>query len=1198
MEQAHELTCLCKNWNVFSQSTRETWSLDKEQTLKKNHWEEATSAVKDKEWKQVAYWKNAFSELIETIEQVWLDLEKQQFLESKVRIQKCLLLITEWKERGMLKHKPLIRFLSNISDTLQHMENGVEQVVVEVLQSTCSLKASQGVAALLLLNYQEDNHNLPAKVDKYLQLRQQCLIQCCSSNSLESFQNLLYAIVTTLQIYENLYAYLIDSPEKLKLLLNSLIHDSKNVSDDILRLLFPNAVDMWVVDEEKKQYTDSIVAEWFMKIIEGLYPKIEASWKIMSLEQLESLYQMLYPSIDELLQLYEKQENSILKLYIEQWKESWMSLLHHLIINVVEESVNDCFHQVEEQVSEYFDLMTKKKDTTIIVTQLEQNYWRDYGNWLYTLWLGSDIQKFPWKEQDDVIIEPCLSLLKEQLQNMLRKTTNNDQSVDNFFQSVVIQTWIAKFQEFLQFLENKMDALNIYVGSEDENSYVVNSVPQCYFGLAALFYLFRWVKSIKECNVFLSCWEAHDQQAEWKHRMKVMEEKLWHKIVFHILQLSIHHILEPQQSVLLSSHYETLVASDKEESLLPKTPSNILLLWLMELCRLLQLTEPLRVTERNFMELLRLNTCSEFMKWLKCHNIVEEIRATKQLETNAIQLCMDLYFLKDICLHPMVSDREWKEERKEVDKQWKEMMECLESIETVKQWKQQVDSYRQFSLNRFGHLLGRLSISAYDKANDGEHSYLGKSIQFVQKLYPTIPRIPYLPAPTPLLIQKQWKSKSSGCKSRVALSTSLETATANITSHQRVDVATQSVGQQVGRFGYKFLESLKTYGSQYTLSRDASKELTSYAELATAEEQALLRCMDRRKAAPHLTKKLIQDLYVEGKNPTGSIILKALGTATRWRLLQDACYYYELSRELGLRPASAFYSNLVTLCGCRRDWNAAFRFYQEVIHEGVPPDRLLYRSLLFCCAMLGDSEKAKQVVMMMQQQGIVLDEHCHAILMECCRLKGDYSEGLALFENMSWNGTHRTFQVAFAICRNMNDYSLAMRYYQQFQEQKLLFSEISLSLLIDMMIQHEKWNEATQLFDISMERRIHLLPFIYFQYALALIRKTTVKDEEICKILREKPAYLFIPSTQHKALIAEAKSRGRLSLADSLHGLMSQERVMELKVESYAQELQSMGCVAPFGELKRLAMYRYRSVRGAAPPPPLWNLGLVMEWWK
>ncbi|GJD12677.1 hypothetical protein Gasu2_67510 [Galdieria sulphuraria] len=145
---------------------------------------------------------------------------------------------------------------------------------------------------------------------------------------------------------------------------------------------------------------------------------------------------------------------------------------------------------------------------------------------------------------------------------------------------------------------------------------------------------------------------------------------------------------------------------------------------------------------------------------------------------------------------------------------------------------------------------------------------------------------------------------------------------------------------------------------------------SSYSQLTLIEEQALLRYLDLRKSSPHFTKRLVEDLYVEGKKPSGTVILKALGIATRWRLYQDAYFYYELSRGLGLRPASSFYSNLITLCGCRKDWNSAFRFYQEVIHEGVPTDYLLYRSLLFCCAVLGDSDRIKYVVALMQKEGL------------------------------------------------------------------------------------------------------------------------------------------------------------------------------------------------------------------------------------
>jgi len=56
---------------------------------------------------------------------------------------------------------------------------------------------------------------------------------------------------------------------------------------------------------------------------------------------------------------------------------------------------------------------------------------------------------------------------------------------------------------------------------------------------------------------------------------------------------------------------------------------------------------------------------------------------------------------------------------------------------------------------------------------------------------------------------------------------------------------------------------------------------------------------------------------------------------------------------------------------------------------------------------------------------------------------------------------------------------------------------------------------------------------------------------------------MFIPNIQYKALIAEAKARGDVSLVTDLTMLSNKDRMMEMKVESYARELQTMGCLLP-----------------------------------
>lgn len=194
------------------------------------------------------------------------------------------------------------------------------------------------------------------------------------------------------------------------------------------------------------------------------------------------------------------------------------------------------------------------------------------------------------------------------------------------------------------------------------------------------------------------------------------------------------------------------------------------------------------------------------------------------------------------------------------------------------------------------------------------------------------------------------------------------------------------------------------------------------------------------------------DVYLHGRNPSERILFAAVGVATRWRLMQELSFYYDLSRNLGLRPGSPFYASFITVCACRRDLNSALRLFREVKQESITPDLKLYNALIFASATVGDTEKVKDFVAQLQSDGLQLDETSYALLMECCRLRGEYEEALKIFDNMVISPSYKAFNVAFSVCNEMNDYELAMKYFESFERQNMYSSELSHSSLIEVCL--------------------------------------------------------------------------------------------------------------------------------------------------
>lgn len=302
----------------------------------------------------------------------------------------------------------------------------------------------------------------------------------------------------------------------------------------------------------------------------------------------------------------------------------------------------------------------------------------------------------------------------------------------------------------------------------------------------------------------------------------------------------------------------------------------------------------------------------------------------------------------------------------------------------------------------------------------------------------------------------------------------------------------------------------------------------SHSSLNLKEERALQQILEPKRVSPHHLRKVIMDVYLHGKNPSERILFAAVGVATRWRLMQELSFYYELSRNVGLRPGPPFYASCITVCACRRDLNTALRLFHEVKQESIEPDLKLYNALIFASAAVGDAERVKEFVAQLQSDGLQLDETTYALLMECCRLRGEYEEALKIFENMVVSPNYKAFNVAFSVCNEMNDYKLAMKYFESFERHNLYSSELSHSSLIEVCLKviivlentlkftdffkNERFDEAMGFFDLSHRKRHYVMENTYGIAILSLLQCPTPRYGDVARILVSRHDILLVKS--------------------------------------------------------------------------------------
>ncbi|GJD10960.1 Pentatricopeptide repeat-containing protein [Galdieria sulphuraria] len=346
----------------------------------------------------------------------------------------------------------------------------------------------------------------------------------------------------------------------------------------------------------------------------------------------------------------------------------------------------------------------------------------------------------------------------------------------------------------------------------------------------------------------------------------------------------------------------------------------------------------------------------------------------------------------------------------------------------------------------------------------------------------------------------------------------------------------------------------------------------SHSSLNLKEERALQQIIEPKRVSPHLLRKIVMDIYLHGKNPSERILFAAIGVATRWRLMQELSLYYELSRNVGLRPGPPFYASCITVCACRRDLNTALRLFHEVKQESIEPDLKLYNALIFASAAVGDAEKVKEFVALLQSDGLQLDETTYALLMECCRLRGEYEEALKIFESMVVSPNYKAFNVAFSVCNEMNNYELAMKYFESFERHNLYSSELSHSSLIEVCLKNERFDEAMGFFDLSHRKRHYVMESTYGIALLSLLQCPNRRYSDVARILKRKPAYRCIPLVYYKDIIDLTSHCPDVKLRSKIIECYKQDVAHLQEIDRYVKELTEMGSVGPPSELRSLVI--------------------------
>ncbi|MCL7036474.1 hypothetical protein MKW94_001949 [Papaver nudicaule] len=127
-----------------------------------------------------------------------------------------------------------------------------------------------------------------------------------------------------------------------------------------------------------------------------------------------------------------------------------------------------------------------------------------------------------------------------------------------------------------------------------------------------------------------------------------------------------------------------------------------------------------------------------------------------------------------------------------------------------------------------------------------------------------------------------------------------------------------------------------------------------------------------------LLRDAYNDMLLDGVQPSRESFHSLIIGTMRGARLQDAFYFKDQMKAMGLVPDVALYNFLISLCGKCGNSEPAIRLLEEMKNNNVKPNGQTFICLLNTCAASGRIDKVKGIVSEMGAAGLSLNKYCIA----------------------------------------------------------------------------------------------------------------------------------------------------------------------------------------------------------------------------
>ncbi|XVE67816.1 hypothetical protein DITRI_Ditri09bG0018900 [Diplodiscus trichospermus] len=169
---------------------------------------------------------------------------------------------------------------------------------------------------------------------------------------------------------------------------------------------------------------------------------------------------------------------------------------------------------------------------------------------------------------------------------------------------------------------------------------------------------------------------------------------------------------------------------------------------------------------------------------------------------------------------------------------------------------------------------------------------------------------------------------------------------------------------------------LRTLGRRQFSDLAEVKAKRNYADNASEYSTVLTSIVSRRRY--FLLRDVYDDMMLDGVQPTRDTFEALIMGTMRGARLQDAFFFRDEMKAMGLVPEVALYNFLISTCGKCKNCVLAIQILEEMKRYDVKPNEQTYVCLLNACAAAGRLDQALAIVRDMTAAGAALNKFCYA----------------------------------------------------------------------------------------------------------------------------------------------------------------------------------------------------------------------------